>query len=232
MYEASSEARNKAALASSTRLREAPHRHVHHPPRRLLRVVGVELAQQRRVDRAGAERVDAHAAARELDPELARQRQHAALRRRVGDLRRRRAHHRHERGGVDHRAAAGLQQVRDAVLAAEEDRLQVDVLHPLPRLLGGVEDGGVVGGGDAGVVEQHVDRPELRAHARVQLADLVLVGDVDREREVAGRVVGEVDADDGGALVLEALDARRADPARGAGDDADLAREPAHAPVA
>jgi hypothetical protein len=154
MYEASSEARNKAGVGELDRLREAPHRHVHHPPRRLLRVVGVELAQQRRVDRAGAERVDAHAAPRELHPELARQRQHAALRRRVGDLRRRRAHDRHERGGVDHRAAAGLQQVRDPVLAAEEDRLQVDVLNPLPRLLGGVEDGGVVGGGDAGVVEQ------------------------------------------------------------------------------
>ena len=74
--------------------------------------------------------------------------------------------------------------------------------------------------------------PYSVAHARVELADRVLVGDVAGEREVARRVVGEVDADDGRALVLEALDGRRADPARGAGDDADLAREPAHAPVA
>ena len=57
-------------------------------------------------DRPGAERVDAHAAAGELDAELAREREHAALRGGVGDLRGRRAHHRHERRGVDHRAAA------------------------------------------------------------------------------------------------------------------------------
>ena len=52
MYEASSEARNKRRVGELDRLGEAPHRHVDHAPRRLLGVVGVELAQQRRVDRA------------------------------------------------------------------------------------------------------------------------------------------------------------------------------------
>ncbi len=46
-------------------------------------------------------------------------------------------------------------------------------------------------------------RPYSPAHARVQLGDLVLVGDVAGEREVAGRVVAQVDADDGRALLLK-----------------------------
>ena len=86
-------------------------------------------------------------------------------------------------------------------------------------------------GGDPGVVEQHVDAAELLAHLRVGVVHRVLVGDVGHDREVARGVGQQVDADDGRALVLEALDGRRADAAGGAGDDADLAREPAH-PVA
>src|SRR3712207_7897481 len=57
-----------------------------------LLVGGVELAQQRGVDRPRAQRVDAHVLARELHAELARQRQHTALGRGVGDLRGRRPH--------------------------------------------------------------------------------------------------------------------------------------------
>ena len=82
------QAGDRAPMPSSEldRLGEPSHRHVHHAAGRLLRVVGVELLEQRRVDRAGAQRVDAHAAACELHPELAREREHAALRRGVGDL--------------------------------------------------------------------------------------------------------------------------------------------------
>ena len=83
---------------------------------------------------------------RELHGELAAHREHRALRRRVRDLRRRGTDHRRERRDVDHRAAATLEQVRDAVLAAEEDALRVDVLHALPRVDGRLEDAGVVGG--------------------------------------------------------------------------------------
>ena len=105
------------------RLGEAARREVNQPARGLLRVLGEQLLEQRRVDRARAERVHADAAARELHAELARHRQHPALRGRVGDLRDGGAHHRHERGGVDDRPAAVVEQVRDAELAAEEDRL-------------------------------------------------------------------------------------------------------------
>src|SRR5437763_10546415 len=59
--------------------REAAHRHVHEAARGLLGILRVQLFEQRRVDRTGAERVDAHAAASEIDAELARERQHAAL---------------------------------------------------------------------------------------------------------------------------------------------------------
>jgi len=51
---------------------EAAHRHVDHPPRGLDGIGGVELAQQRGVDRARAQRVDPDPALGELDPELAR----------------------------------------------------------------------------------------------------------------------------------------------------------------
>jgi hypothetical protein len=121
--------------------------------------------------------------------------------------------------------------VRDPVLAAEEDRLQVDVLHALPRLVAGREHGGVVVGGDAGVVEQHVDVPVLRAHLRIERADRVLVGDVARQREVAGGVRVEVDADHGRALAREEPRGGCTDAALGAGDHAHLAVEASHQPV-
>jgi len=63
----------------------------------------------------------AHALPRELDAQLLAHREHGALRRGVGDLRRRRADERDERRDVDHGAAAALEQIGDAVLAAEED---------------------------------------------------------------------------------------------------------------
>ena len=75
----------------------------------------------------------------------------------VGDLRGRRAHHRHERRGVDDRAAALLAHVRDDRLAAQVDAGQVDLLHPPPGVEAGVQDRVVVGRGDAGVVERDVD---------------------------------------------------------------------------
>src|SRR5579859_3118042 len=51
--------------------RETAHRHVHEAAGRLLGVLRIELFQQWRVDGPGAQRVDADAAAGELDAELA-----------------------------------------------------------------------------------------------------------------------------------------------------------------
>ena len=69
------------------------------------------------------------------------------------------------------------------MLAAEEDALRVDVLHALPRLDGRLEDAGVVGGRDAGVVVEDVDAAEALARRRVHRATPRLVGDVGVMRE-------------------------------------------------
>ena len=67
-------------------LGEAAHRDVHEAALRALGVLREQLLQQRRVDRAGAQRVDADALARELHAEFARHREHAALGGGVRDL--------------------------------------------------------------------------------------------------------------------------------------------------
>jgi GMP synthase-like glutamine amidotransferase len=153
--------------------------------------------------------------------ELAREREHAALRGGVGDLRDGGAEHGDEGGDVDDRAAGALEHVRYPVLAAEEDPAQVDVLDPLPGLERGVEDRLVVGRVDPGVVHQDVDPAHLLADPGVGVADLVLVGDVGLDRELALGLGLEVDADDARALGREQPRRLGADPARGAGDDAD-----------
>ncbi len=85
------------------------------------------------------------------------------------------------------------------------------------------------GGEMPGVVEQHVDPAVLGADGGERLADRVVVGDVAGQREVhAGGVGPQVDADHRGALLLEAAHGLGADPARGAGDDADLVVQAAH----
>ena len=84
--------------------------------------LGEQLLEHRRAHRPRAQRVDPDALAGELHAELAAHRQHAALGRGVGDLRRRRAHHGDERRDVDDRARALALHVRDDVLAAQVHR--------------------------------------------------------------------------------------------------------------
>ena len=112
------------------------------------------------------------------------------------------------------------------VLATEKDAAQVGRLHPLPGLEPGLEHRRVVGRRDPGVVEQHVDPPKLLARARVHVDHLLLVGDVDLERQLAGRAGQHVGADDRGALASEQLSGNCADAAACAGDHANLALEP------
>ena len=133
-YEDSSLARNSAAFTISRGLREPAHRQVDAPP---LERAG---SSRRCASRSGVSTGPGQSALTRTpwrancDGELAAHREHRAFRGRVGDLRGGRADDRDERGDVDHRAAAALEQVRDAVLAAEEDALRVDVLHALPGL--------------------------------------------------------------------------------------------------
>src|SRR5207253_228919 len=97
------------------------------------------------------------AVAGELDAQLAAHRQHAALGGGVGDLGGGRAHDGDERRGVDDRALALPLHVRDDVLAAQIDRGEVHLLDTVPDVGRGGEDRVVTAGGDAGVVERHVD---------------------------------------------------------------------------
>src|SRR5258708_22892460 len=108
-----------------------------------LRLAGPERAQQRRLDGAGADGVGAHAPSAILHRQRARQRYDGAFARRIGILRHRAANERYERRDVDHRTAARLQQLWDAVLAAEEDALEVHVQHALIGLLAGLLHRGV-----------------------------------------------------------------------------------------
>ena len=157
MNDESSEARNAAAAAISEASPKRPMGMC--TSRRAARSgsVAKSSCEQRRVDRTRAERVHPHPLAGELHAELARQGEHAALGSRVADLAGRRAHDGNERRGVDDRAPAAGEQVRDGVLAAQIDRREVDPLDALPRLEPGVEDGVVVGRADAGVVAADVD---------------------------------------------------------------------------
>ena len=212
-------------------LAEPAHGPVHQPSRRPLGVAGEQLLQQRSVHGSRAQRVHAHALTRELHAELARHREHAALGRRIGDLRGGRPHHRHERRGVDDRPPALLQHVGQRGLAAQVDRGQVDLLHPPPGIEVGVQDRVVLRRADAGVVERDVDRAVGVLGGLEERVDLVLVGDVDMDvrRDVAAaqllddlRAPGLQAADDDlGALGDEPAYRRQADARATAGDDRD-----------
>ncbi len=64
------------------------------------------------------------------------------------------------------------------MLAAQIDAPRVHRLHALPRVEAGLEDRGVVGGGDAGVVVEDVDAAEAFGRGRVHRLDRRLVRDV------------------------------------------------------
>ncbi len=224
------------AVDDLARLREPAHRPVDPPPLERRGVVAEDAQQERRLDRARAERVDADALPRELHRELAAHREHGALRGAVGDLRRRRAEDRHERRDVDHRAAAALEQVRDPVLAAEVDALRVHVLDAIPGVCLGDEDRVVVGRRDARVVVEDVDAAESLGRRGVHRLHVVLARDVGAhgERRALGAerdgLLGEREVDVGDAhlraLSREHDRALAAHSAAGAGDHADLALEP------
>ena len=127
---------------------------------------------------------------------------------------------------------APLQEVRYPVLATQVDALEVHVLHPLPRVEVGIQDGGVVGRRDPGVVEEHVYAPETLRHLSVHLLYVFGVRDVGVDVEAAdligglvARFVGEVGYADAGVLLGEAPGCLAAYAARAAGHDGDFSFE-------
>ena len=95
-----------------------------------------------------------------------------------------------------------LEQVRDAVLAAEEDRLEVDVLHALPGLERRCRAPRRRRSGEMPALLNSTSmRRTPRARCAYMLAHRVLVGDVDGERRGRPARRRQVDADDRRALV-------------------------------
>src|SRR3712207_5232702 len=218
-------------------LGEAAHRQVDEPALGLLGVFGEELLQERCVHRTGAEGVYAHTPTGELDAELAAHGEHATFGCCVGDLGSRSPHHGDEGGGVDDRPAAAFQEVRDAVLAAKVDALQVDVLYPIPGLHLGLQDRVVVRRGDAGVVEEHVYAAEALRGLPIHQLHVVRVCYVSMDVEAIdfrsylfARLVGEVGDADARPFFGEAAGCLAPDTARGAGYDGHLPFETSRHP--
>ena len=225
----------QGAVGDLDRLAEAAHRHVHEAAL-ALGLVGQELGEQRREHRSGAQRVGPDALAGVDHGDLAGHRQHRTLRRRVGDLRRRRAHVGDERGDVDDAAATGVEHRRDAVPAAAGDAGDVDVEGLRPRLVGRVRRAVVVAGGDAGVVVEHVEAAERLDGERHRGGDAVVVTDVGGDvRGLAARLgdrvdrvvaVGDVGDHHLRALASEELGGDPSEARRGAGDERHLVLQP------
>ena len=155
------------------------------------------------------------------------------------------------RAGQDHRpAVARGDHGRGHGLDRVPDALEADVLHVVPLRLGQLPEGGV--GEDAGVRGDDVDVPEVLQRRRDELVDVVLAADVPRRRDdppverldladrllqVARRghlvdrgvdLADDVDGDDVGALLGHPHGVGPALTACRAGDERDLAVQPAH----
>ncbi len=118
--------------------------------------------------------------------------------------------------------------------------LRVHGEHALPRLDRRLEDARVVGRRDACVVVEHVDSAEALGGRSHQSRDLLLLGDVDLERE--GLAVAELDCllrgvprdvgdADARAFAGEEDSRLASHAAAGAGDHRDLSVKASHQPV-
>ena len=192
MNEASSDARNSAALAISSGRPNRP----------------MGMWTSRRWRRSGSERSSASSGV-SIGPgqsELARIPcraystassrvigQHSTLRGGIGDLGGGRAHQGDEGGHVHDRARRPMPSMAGHRGAAPEPHaFQVDLHDPSPGVGRGVEDAAVVVGKDPGVVEQHVEPAEGGRPRSDHGPDLVLVGHVDGDG--GGRATGGLDA--------------------------------------
>src|SRR5690606_31954055 len=149
------------------------------------------------------------------------------------------AHQAVDRREVDDAAATCAPHVGNHVLGAEEHALHIDRLHAVPLGLGELV-GGLVGAGDTGIVDQHVDATVVLGHAVDGLLDRAFVGDVDMPvacghaaavqlaGEPAAGIVVDVEQRQLRALFGKPGHARPANAGGGAGDDADPVRDAIH----
>src|SRR5215208_8416925 len=187
-------------------------------------------------DVARCERVDADAVARPFERVSFRHLHDAGLRDRI----RRRAARNPEaedRGDVDDRAAAlGLAPALGRRDRHQPDAAQVRRDDAVEGLRRGIERGAAVG--DAGVVDEDVERPDRRLGRGKRPRDGALVGDVEIDRhrrfgagsvELAPKGVEPLAAAradrDRGAAAREAAREMGAEPARRAGDEGALASD-------
>ena len=172
------------------------------------------------------------------------EREHERLRRAVGGLERHRLEG-DQRGEVEHGALSPLGHRGEEVAGERDDRLAVGGDHR--RLLGLVELGEAPAAAVAGVVDQHLDGQPAAVELAVQAAAAARVGDVGADRLGAhavgvGELLGQLDqpvlaaGDERHAVAALGQPARqlRADPRRGAGDQAGRVvtwRREAHTPA-
>lgn len=142
-------------------------------------VVAEPVLQERGVEGRGAQAVEAEALAGVDDGQLARQGQHGALGRRVGQLRRGGPDERHDRRRVDDAAARLLvpAQREHRVLAPVPHPLHVDVHRQVPDVVGRPHRVVVLPVHDPRVVERDV-HPAPGVHGFDRRLYLAFLGDV------------------------------------------------------
>ena len=133
------------------------------------------------------------------------------------------------RGSVDDGTAPALLHVRDRASRHEIDRLDVDLHHPVPVLLGRLENRGPTN--DAGVVDQDVESVsdlQSRCYRRIAILRSCHVGGdgtggssgaADVPSEVLDTIGVQIHRTDGGAVTSEKLRHRVADSGGRAGDE-------------
>ena len=200
-----------------------------------------QVLQQRRVDVAGANGVDTHAARRRLDGQRARQVEHPALGRRI----RRRAalaQRAQDRAAVDDAARALAVHLPQRGARGAEHAVQVDVDGAQPVGIGVV--GGIGHAADAGVGKHDVDAAQFLGGVGHQRIDLLGRGHVAGHEQAAAALpiqrlgargavaAGQIGQHHIGAFLQAALHRGQADAAGAAGDDHVLALQSHGVPFA
>src|SRR5690606_3145849 len=150
-----------------------------------------------------------------------------------------RAHQAVDRGQVDDAAALGAPQVRHCVLDGEENAFDVDRLYAIPFSLAHLV-GGLVGAGDAGIVDQYTEATEAQGDGVDGIPHLTFISDIDVPvlDFVPGHAqfvtqhgplgIEDVEQREAGTFARQPKRAGTADSQRRAGDDASFALDTIH----